>query len=76
MEEHNFDYGDEVEIIKTAPDKYHPGEPGAVVGFIQINNDYLLLKYNEEFGTILCSVEFGDGTTIEIPEKYLVKLDV
>lgn len=51
-------WGDEIHISETAPQEYHPGERGSVCGFW---GEGASLRY---------TVEFGDGSSAEIPAEY------
>jgi hypothetical protein len=55
-----FDWGEEVEVKAEAPAEFHPRQHGSVSGVRQIESANVYL------------VEFPDGSSIEIPERYLL----
>jgi 5-methylcytosine-specific restriction endonuclease McrBC GTP-binding regulatory subunit McrB len=68
---YKFNYGDSIKIQSTAPKKYHPGNYASVVSMRIIDSIEVEKNFNEPIGSILYHVEFGDGSSMEIPEKYL-----
>lgn len=70
----DIDYGDTVRVNEKAPGRYHPGEMGAACGFWQVEVQEIATKYGEELGTTMCTVEFDDGETVEIPTQLLTKV--
>jgi hypothetical protein len=74
-EDHQFTWGDTLSIKKTALTHLHPGAIVSVCSVIKIDpedvkKDPFLIE-----STWLYTVEFGDGTSIELPECYLEPLD-
>ena len=55
----NYDWGQEVRVVTTAPINTRPGQAGSVCGMRELNGKRLYL------------VEFSDGEAIEIMEEFL-----
>ncbi|HTV41719.1 MAG TPA: hypothetical protein VMF08_14145 [Candidatus Sulfotelmatobacter sp.] len=58
-----FDWGQEVEVLPIAPAELNPKQRGSVCGVRQIESENVYL------------VEFSDGVAVEIPEKFLKRID-
>jgi hypothetical protein len=68
-------WGDTVLVAQDAPAEFHPGLGGSVCG---MRDQPAYLEGLEEESTVsggLYLVEFSDGEAIEIPEKYLRKMN-
>lgn len=74
-EENSPKCGDPVRISTTAPEKYRPSELGDVCGIWTVDTEINAEARGEALGTVIYTVEFGDGASIEIPEYYLEKLE-
>lgn len=70
-----YDYGDSVAISDGAPACYLPGQQGSVCGLRHVATDEHAKAADVSIGTVLWLVEFGDGSSIEVPEEYLTLLD-
>ncbi len=68
-----FTWNDLVMIKKGVPAQFHPGEVGVVCGMSKIHFEDVAKKYHSELGNWSYTVEFGDGSDIQVPEKYLEK---
>ena len=68
-----FDYGDLVRV--DSADQSHAQKAGNVVGITPIETDEQALLFASPKGTVLYTVEFGDGADALIPESSLVPLD-
>ena len=68
-----YDYGESVKISKDAPVKYHPSETGFICGMIDIDSDEAAMAYDCLGSDWLYTVELLDGSSLQIPEKYLEK---
>jgi hypothetical protein len=68
-----FTWNDIVIIKSYAPPNYFPGNIAVICGMEKVKSEELSSLYNIEFGNWLYTIEFGDGSSIEIPEKYLEK---
>ena len=66
-----FKWNDLVMIKSYAPPFYFPGKIAVICGMEKIKSEKLSSLYNIKFGEWLYTIEFGDGSSIEIPEKYL-----
>jgi hypothetical protein len=70
-EEHKFTWGDTVIIKKSAPPHFHPGEIVSVCSVIKIDPEDVKKQPSLIEPTWLYTVEFGDGSSIELAECYL-----
>lgn len=70
-----FDYGESIKISNEAPDKYHPSEIGFICGMIDIDSQEAAIAYNCIGSNWLYTVELLNGSSLQIPEKYLEKDD-
>lgn len=72
-EDNKFTWGDSVIIIKSAPDKFRPGESASICGFYKIKSPETAEQFTCNTGDWIYTVEFGDGDDIQIAEHYLEK---
>jgi hypothetical protein len=68
-----FDFGDEALLADAGRTGKPTMEPCAVVGITPVDNDALASAVNYPLGTILYTVEFGDGSDALVPEEHLVE---
>lgn len=68
-----FDYGATVRVLRDAPEKYHPFEIGFICGMIDIDSEEAAIAYDCLGSNWLYTVELLDGSSLQIPEKYLEK---
>lgn len=66
-----YTWNDLVIIKKEAPAKFHPGEIGVVCGMSKIQFEEVANKYGSQVGDWICTVEFGDGSDMQVPKNYL-----
>lgn len=66
-----FTWNDLVVIKLNAPISYFPGKIAVICGMEQIKSEKLLNEYDISMGDWIYTIEFGDGSSIEIPELYL-----
>jgi hypothetical protein len=66
-----FDLGDEVYLSRSGRTGRPPGEFGAVVAITLVDNEALVSTNGFPLGTILYTVEFGDGADALVPESDL-----
>ena len=67
----NFDYGDEV-VLRTKDDAGSVAEKRcAVVGITPVESEEQAKYFKRPIGTVLYTVEFGDGTDALVPEGDL-----
>ena len=71
QEDNKFTWNDLVRIKFDVPKKFKPGEIVAVCGLEKVQSEKLSKTYHVEKGSWLYTVEFGDGSSIEVPECYL-----
>lgn len=68
-----FTWNDVVTIKSDAPVAYFPNEIAVICGMEQIKSEKLSKEFRINIGDWLYTVEFGDGSSIEVPEVYLAK---
>ena len=73
MRKDRFTWGETVKISIDAPKEYKPGELAEVCSMWEIKTEENSKALGEPVGTIIYSIEFGDGTLMEAPERYLEK---
>lgn len=73
MTTNKFTWGDSIRIDSSAPVIYHPGECGSISGLRQIDNQEMARSFRENIGAVVYIIEFGDGSSIEVPEQFLAK---
>lgn len=66
-----FTWGDEVRVRADAPPGCRPGAVGAVCGWWTVNTKAQASKFGVVVGTALYTVEFGDGSSLELPAIFL-----
>jgi hypothetical protein len=67
-----FDYGDVVRVVGDAPAHLGPGQKAWIVGVFGDRPG----KYFDQFPEgIVYSIEYEDGSSLEVHEKYLVSFD-
>jgi len=70
-EDNKFTWGDSIIITKSAPGQFHPGEMASVCGFSKIKSLETAEKLSSKVGHWIYTVEFGDGSDVQVPEIYL-----
>lgn len=68
-----FTWNDLIVIKHNAPPPYPSGKIAVVCGMEQVKSEKLSKEFNIHIGDWLYTIEFGDGSSIEIPESYLEK---
>ena len=66
-----YTWNDFVKIKTTAPSRYFPGQLAVICGMEKVHTKRLSEEFNLNIGEWLYTVEFGDGSSIEVPECYL-----
>ncbi len=66
-----FTWGDTLIIKNSAPSHFHPGEIVSVCSLVKIEPEDVKKDPSLIEPTWLYTVEFGDGSSIELPECYL-----
>lgn len=64
-------WGDTVRIKEGAPLELRPGALAAVCGMRLAETAELARRFNCQVGATLYLVEFGDGTSVEVPESSI-----
>ncbi|MBF0503112.1 MAG: hypothetical protein HQM09_23500 [Candidatus Riflebacteria bacterium] len=70
-----IDYGDTVEIKVDAPSPFQPRLRVSTCGFRIVENQVEAQAVGFAIGTRLWLVEKGDGSSFEIPEEFIEKVD-
>lgn len=65
-----FTWGDSVCVKADAPEQYQPGEGASVCGLAEIETDARAIKYDCPIGSMIYTIEFGAGSSIEVPERW------
>ncbi len=63
--------GDSVRVKVGAPQAMRPGALAAVCAITEIENEAQVQAYEASIGSTIYLIEFGDGTSIEIPEAWI-----
>ena len=71
VQDHKFTWGDTVFIKKSAPSHLHLEEIVSVCSIIKIDPEDVKKRPSLIEPTWLYTVEFGDGSSIDLPECYL-----
>ncbi len=66
-----YDYGDDVIIKAQDPSGNILERPCTVVGITPVENAEQSRIFERPIGTVLYTVEFGDGSDALVPEAYL-----
>ncbi len=74
-EDNKFTWGDSVYTVKNAPKKFHPGEFASVCGFYRIQSQETAQEFLCDIGSWLYTVEFEDGSDIQVAECFLEKFE-
>lgn len=64
-------WGDTVRIKDSASPTMRPGSLAAVCGMREVETAEQAKQFGSAIGTTLYLVEFGDGSSLEIPEEYV-----
>jgi hypothetical protein len=71
-----FTWGDTVRVNAAAAEASRPGELGEIVGIREVETEAQARQFESPIGSRLYLVEFGDGTSVEIPEAWIDAVDV
>lgn len=71
QERNIFTWNDLVIVKPAAPLVYRPGQIAVVCGMEQVKSAKLSLELNVKIGDWIYTIEFGDGSSIDIPGIYL-----
>lgn len=67
-------WGDDVIVLKSAPNIYNPSTTGSVCGIRKVQTKEESDKFYCHEEDLIYLVEFFDGKSIEIPGLYLRKI--
>lgn len=67
MKKNLYTWNDLIIVKINAPSFCLPGKIAVICGMVQIQSDEFELK----IGDWIYTIEFGDGSSIEVPECYL-----
>ena len=70
-EDNLFTWNDLIKIKTEAPACYFPDKIAVVCGMEKVCSQRLSGEFKINIGEWLYTVEFGDGSSIEVPECYL-----
>jgi len=73
MSKERFTWGETVVVSASAPKEYRPGNLAEVCSIWEIKTKKKSMSRGEPVGTVFYSIEFGDGTLMDIPECFLEK---
>lgn len=73
--ENKFTWEDLVLILKSALQRFHPGELASVCGFYQVRSKDEADEFQSDIGDWIYIVEFGDGSNVEVAGTYLLKYE-
>ena len=68
-----FTWNDLVIIKTSVPSSYPEGQIAVICGMEQIKSEKLAKDFKLKMGDWIYTIEFGDGSSIEISEIYLEK---
>jgi hypothetical protein len=66
-----FTWGETAIVSDDAPVSLRPGSTCSVVGFTRVDGSAATARYPYPAGTVMCLVEYADGTDAEVPEFLL-----
>ena len=67
----DFTWGDTVRVKAGAQPARRPGAIAEVVGVREIEVEAQARQFEAPIGSKLYLIEFGDGTSVEIPETWI-----
>lgn len=69
-----FTWGELVRVSEDAEQAMRPGELADVVAITEINSEERAESLGAAVGETAYTIEFGDGSSVEVPGKYLQKV--
>jgi hypothetical protein len=66
-----FSWGESVRVLAAAPAEFFPGTTGSICGVRIADSPEQADKVGVEVGERVYIVEFGDGSSCEVPERWL-----
>jgi hypothetical protein len=70
-DDNKFTWGDAVLVKKNAPQSFHPGEFASICSVIKLDPEDILNDPSLMKAKWLYTIEFEDGSSVEVPECYL-----
>ena len=71
MHSSRFSWGDTVRVSANAPEAYRPGALGSICGMRTITTRETAELFACQMGTMVYTVEFSDGLSLEVSDQYL-----
>jgi hypothetical protein len=71
---YSFDWGELIRVAGNAPVEFRPGAVASICGIRSIKNELEAVAAGHPIRTVICLIEFGDGSSVEIAESYLEKV--
>jgi len=71
IEDNKFTWNDVVMVKNNTPELFHPGEIGVICGMSKIKFEEIAKKYHSKVGDWIYTVEFGDGSDIQVAGRFL-----
>ncbi len=68
-------WGDTVKVRESAPAVWRPGAFASVCAIALIENEHQSAHYRGPIGTTGYTIEFGDGSSVEVPEDVIDLVD-
>jgi hypothetical protein len=66
-----YEFGQTVRVGAFAPSSLKPGIDVAIVGMTKLNQEREVLNVLYPPGTDIYLIEYTDGKSLEVPEKYI-----
>ncbi len=66
-----YEYGQTIRVVAFAPSSLKPGTDVAVVGMTKLGQEREIQNTFYPAGTDIYLIEYADGKSVEVPEKYL-----
>jgi len=70
-----INYGDAVQVISSAPSKYHPGSKGSICGCRVIRSEQEADAAEQPIGMTIWLIELANGESFEAPDHYLILIE-
>lgn len=75
MSANKFDWNEVVRVKKNAPEKLRPGEIASICGVTEVEFEDVAEKFHTHIGEWIYTIEFKDGTDVDLAEHCLEKLN-
>jgi hypothetical protein len=67
----DFSWGETVRVKVGAHPARRPGAVAEVIGIREVETEAQARQFEARYGSKLYLIEFGDGTSVEIPEDWI-----